>query len=142
MRTQPPIEAEESQVGMQCSRSAVLHQRLGAAVNDEHARVDLYASLMLGTVYVAAMQILLTEDGPKVEFESVPTTHGPAVVAYSSRRRRRELNREDLEGVAFEYLVHALPEGVGVVVDPDQECLLIEAEDIQALRDSAPQTAH
>ena len=117
-------------MGMVCSRSAVLHQRLGAAVTDEQARVDLYASLMLGTVYVDSMQILLTDDGPKVEFESVPTTHGPAIVAYSSRRRRRELNGVRLEGVAFEYLVHALPEGVGVVVDPDHECLLIEADDI------------
>ena len=142
MRTQPPIEAEESQVGMVCSRSAVLHQRLGAAVTDERARVDLYASLMLGTVYVASMQILLTDDGPKVEFESVPTTHGPAVVAYSSRKRRREVSRDDLDSVAFEYLVHALPEGVGVVVDPDHECLLIEAEDIQTLRDAAPLQAH
>ncbi len=142
MRTQPPIEAEESQVGMQCSRSAVLHQRLGAAVTDEHARVDLYASLMLGTVYVEPVQILLTEDGPKVEFESVPTTHGPAIVAYSSRTRRRELNREELEGVSFEYLVHALPEGVGVVVDPEHECFLIDGADIQTLRDAAPVTEH
>lgn len=142
MRTQPPIEAEESQVGMVCSRSAVLHQRLGAAVTDEQARVDLYASLMLGTVYVDSMQILLTDGGPKVEFESVPTTHGPAVVAYSSRRRRRDLNRAGLEAVAFEYLVHALPEGVGVVIDPDHECLLIESEDVQALRDAGSWTAH
>lgn len=129
-------------MGMQCSRSAVLRQRLGAAVTDEQARVDLYASLMLGTVYVESMQILLTDDGPKVEFESVSTTHGPAVVAYSSRKRRRELKREDLDGVAFEYLVHALPEGVGVVVDPDHECLLIDAEDIQTLRDAVPPVTH
>ncbi|MBV1860076.1 MAG: hypothetical protein KUG77_16810 [Nannocystaceae bacterium] len=142
MRTQPPIEAEESQVGMQCSRSAVLHQCLGAAVSDEQARVDLYASLMAGAVYVEAPQILLTQDGPKVEFETVPTTHGPAVVAFSSRRRRRELNREALDAVAFEYLVHALPEGVGVVVDPEHECLLIEAQDIVALRGTAPRLAH
>lgn len=129
-------------MGMQCSRSAVLHMRLGAAVTDEHARVDLYASLMLGTVYVESIRILLTEDGPKVEFDSVSTTSGPAIVAYSSRTRRPELNRNDLEAVSFEYLVHALPEGVGVVVDPKHECLLIDAEDVQALRDSAPLTAH
>ena len=142
MRTQPPIEAEESQVGMQCSRSSVVHQRLGAAVTDEQARVDLYASLMLGTVYVGSMQVLLTEDGPKVEFESVPTTHGPAIVAYSSRTRRRRRSEEELESVSFEYLVHALPEGVGVVVDPDHECLLIEPGDVQTLRESAPLMAH
>lgn len=129
-------------MGMQCSRSAVLHQRLGAAVTDEHARVDLYASLMLGTVYVESMRILLTEDGPKVEFDSVSTTSGPAIVAFSSRTRRPELDRDDLESVSFEYLVHALPEGVGVVVDPEHECLLIDAEDIQTLRDAAPLMAH
>ncbi len=129
-------------MGMQCSRSAVLHQRLGAAVTDDHARVDLYASLMLGTVYVDSMEILLTEDGPKVEFESVSTTHGPAIVAYSSRRRRGELSREQLEGVSFEYLVHALPEGVGVVVDPQHECLLIDGDDIQTLREAGPVMEH
>ena len=142
MRTQPPIEAEESQVGMQCSRSAVLHQRLGAAVNDDHARLDLYASLMLGTVYVEGMRILLTDDGPQVEFEAVPTSSGPAVVAYSSRSRCPELDVGDLEAIAFEYLVHALPDAVGVVIDPNHECLLVEGEDVRALRESAPLLAH
>jgi hypothetical protein len=141
MRTTPPIEAEESQVGMQCSRSAVLHRRLGAAVYDEHARVDLYASLLLGSVYVESMQILLTDDGPKVEFEAVSTNRGPAVVAYSSRSRRPS-DAEPLEAIAFEYLVHALPEDISIVVDPDHECLLIDAEDLQALRDAAPISAH
>ncbi len=138
MRTQPPIEAEESQVGMPCSRSAVLHQRLGAAVADEQARVDLYASLMLGTVYVDGMRILLADDGPQVEFDAVPTKQGPAVVAYSSRSRYREFGEQDPESIAFEYLVHALPPGIGIVVDPNHECLLIEASDVRMLRDSTP----
>ncbi len=140
MRTQPPIEAEESQVGMPCSRSAVLHRRLGAAVYDEQARVDLYASLMLGKVYVEGIQILLTDDGPQVEFRAVPTSSGPAVVAYSSRSRCSDA--ADLEAVAFEYLVHALPRGVGVVVDPDHECFLIEHEDVDMLRSVDPLLAH
>lgn len=142
MRTTPPIEAEESQVGMQCSRSAVLHQRLGAAISDEQARVDLYASLMLGSVYVESLRILLTDDGPQVEFDTVTTNRGPAVVAYSSRSRRREPDSRDMESIAFEYLVHALPDGVGVVLDPSHECLLIEPEDVRALRESAPLMAH
>ena len=142
MRIQPPIEAEESQVGMHCSRSSVLHQRLGAAVHDDRARLDLYASLMLGTVYVEGMRILLTDDGPQVEFGVVPTRSGPAVVAYSSRSRYRELDLGDLESIAFEYLVHALPDGVGVVLDPSHECLLVEAEDVRVLRASAPLLAH
>lgn len=140
MRTQPPIEAEESQVGMPCSRSAVLHHRLGAAVHDEQARVDLYASLMLGKVYVEGIQILLTDDGPQVEFPAVPTSSGPAVVAYSSRSRCSDAT--DLEAVAFEYLVHALPPGVGVVLDPDHECLLIEHEDVDMLRSVDPLLPH
>ena len=142
MRTQPPIEAEESQVGMLCSRSAVLHQRLSAAVDDDLARLDLYASLMLGTVHVEGMRILLTDDGPQVEFTAVPTRSGHAVVAYSSRSRRPERDVADLEVIAFEYLVHALPDGVGVVLDPNHECLLVEAEDVRALRESAPLLAH
>ena len=139
MRTQPPIEAEESQVGMQCSRSSVLHHRLGAAVNDDHARLDLYASLMVGTVYVESMRILLTDDGPRVEFEAVSTNRGPAVVAFSSRSRVRD---SGVEPIAFEYLVHALPDGVGVVLDPDHECLLVEPEDVRTLRDANPLLAH
>ena len=127
---------------MHCSRSAVLHQRLGAAVTDDHARLDLYASLMLGTVHVEGMRILLTDDGPQVEFGAVPTSSGPAVVAYSSRSRCPEVDLGDLEAIAFEYLVHALPEGIGVVLDPNHECLLVEAQDVRALRESAPLLAH
>lgn len=140
MRTQPPIEAEESQVGMPCSRSAVLHHRLGAAAQDAHARVDLYASLMLGKVYVEGIQILLTDDGPQVEFPAVPTLSGPAVAAYSSRSRCPDA--KELDAVAFEYLVHALPPGVGIVIDPDHERLLVEHEDVEMLRSVEPLRAH
>ncbi len=141
MRTQPPIEAEESQVGMPCSRSAVLRQRLCAAVSDDQARADLYASLMIGSVYVEGQQILLTDDGPVVEFDTVSTMHGPAVVAYSSRSRRRELD-PNIDSIAFAYLVHALPEGVGIVLDPNDECLLVEGQDVHALRGASPIHAH
>lgn len=142
MRTQPPIDAGESQVGMPCSRSAVLHQHLIAAASDERARLDLYASLLMGSVYVESMEILLGEQGPEVEFSTTATKYGPAVIAYSSRTRHRGAHRSDLESTAFAYLLHALPEGVGIVLDPNHECYLIEPEEVRMLRQCAPIQTH
>ncbi len=143
MTTQPPIDASESQVGLPCSRSAVVHRHLGAAVADETARLDLYTALILGRVYLPQLQVLLDDDGPHVEFQTQSTRSGPAVTVFSSRSRvGSDVEPSAVESMPFGYLLHALPDGVGVVIDPDHEGYVIEPEEIEMLRQASPMRQH
>lgn len=133
MRTQPPIEAEESHVGL--LRPRVLHEHLRTAAVDRRARADLYTSLLVGNVYAASVSIMLDVVGPGLEFDTTPTSHGPAVRVYTTRARIDA--QTDVEPLPFAFLLHALPKGVAIVIDAEHEHFVIDAYEVSMLRDCA-----
>lgn len=142
MRTHPPIEAGESQVGLQWSLAAVVQQKLSVAALDEGSRGELYLSLLESQVYVEGLEILLCEDGPQLELRCRMTDAGPLARVFSSRSRAGMDGRTEVERTAFVHLLHLLPEGAGLTLDAHNESLVISAEHAAELRALAPLQHH
>ena len=142
MRTHPPIEAGESQVGLQWSVAAEVQERLSAAAYDARHRAELYVSLLESQVYVQGLEILLCEDGPRLELQCRITDAGPLARVFSSRSRAGMDGRTEVERTAFVHLLHLLPEGAGLTLDAHNEGLVISAQDVAELRELAPLQHH
>jgi hypothetical protein len=111
---------------------AVVQRHLAAAAADRRREPDLYGALLTGKVYAKDLDVILGVDGPCVEFAPRPTACGPALALFTSRDRLGSTSRSD--GLPFQFLLDLLPDGVGLLIDPDHEAFVVCPADVAMLK--------
>lgn len=114
---------------------AVVQQHLAAAARDGRHRGSLFGVLLAGKIYAVDFDVLLDVDGPHMEFFMTDTVDGPAVAVYTSRTRVGDSRAaHGAESMPFAYLLCALPPQTRILIDPDNEALVIEPDEVDQLR--------
>jgi hypothetical protein len=122
-----------SALGLLLTPTSTVQRWLADAKRDRESVPAFYGALLTGKVYAKDFDIILGVHGPHVEFVPRSTARGPALVLFTSRDRF-EPGMMRGEALPFAYLLELLPEGVGLLLDPDHEALVVTADDVAMLR--------
>lgn len=114
-------------------------RHLDRAHVDRRHKPELFGALLSGKVYVLDFDIVLTEDGPELEFPVQPGRFGRFVTLYSGRNRL-PASRDPMEAEAMPFVtvLRWLPHGVSICVDPDYLDYVISPSETEVLRRIMP----
>lgn len=122
-----------SALGLLLTPTGTVQRHLAAAARDPESLPTLYGALLTGKIYAKDFEVILGVDGPSVDFRSRATTCGPALVVFTSRDRFEHGTRH-AEAMPFVYLLELLPDGVGLLVDPEHEAFVASPDDVAMLK--------
>ena len=135
MNNPPAADSSASALRSLFTPSTTVQYHLADAAYDRRNKPALYGALLTGKVYTRDFEVILGVDGPLVEFLPTKTEWGDSLVLFTSRDRfQPDMSAMDGDAMPFVYVLELLPQGIGLLLDPDHEGFFISPEDIEMLR--------